>query len=62
MGEAFTLNELTIMEIMAKGEEVKAKNEKHWMCALARESKQAEQVEKRTWKNDDLWRNCWKAT
>jgi len=28
MGEAFTLNELTIMEIMAKGEEVKAKNEK----------------------------------
>ena len=37
MGEAFTLNELTIMEIMGKGEEVKAKNEKHWMCALARE-------------------------
>lgn len=61
MGEAFTLNELTIMEIMAKGEEVKAKNEKHWMCARAREGKQAEQVEKRTWKNDDLWRNCWRA-
>jgi len=61
MGEAFTLNELTIMEIMAKGEEVKAKNEKHWMYAPAREGKQAEQVEKRTWKNDDLWRNCWRA-
>ena len=61
MGEAFTLNELTIMEIMEKGEEVKAKNEKHWMCAPAREGKQAEQVEKRTWKNDDLWRNCWRA-
>ena len=39
MGEAFTLNELTIMEIMGKGEEVKAKNEKHWMCAPAREDK-----------------------
>ena len=37
MGEAFTLKELTIMEIMAKGEEVKAKNENRWMCALARE-------------------------
>ena len=47
MGEAFTLNELTIMEIMGKGEEVKAKNEKHWMCAPAREGKQAEQVEKK---------------
>jgi hypothetical protein len=61
MGEAFTLNELTIMEIMAKGEGVKAKNENRWMRALAREGKQAEQVEKRTWKNDDLWRNCWRA-
>jgi len=61
MGEAFTLNELTIMEIMAKGEEVKAKNENRWMRALAREGKQAERVEKRTWKNDDLWRNCWRA-
>lgn len=28
MGEAFTLNELTIMEIMGKGEEVKAKKRK----------------------------------
>lgn len=37
MGEAFTLNELKIMEIMAKGEEVKAKNENRWMRALARE-------------------------
>lgn len=61
MGEAFTLNELTIMEIMAKGEGVKAKNENRWMRALAREGKQAEQVEKRTWKNDDLWRNCWRV-
>ena len=40
MGEAFILNELTIMEIMGKGEEVKVKNEKHWMCARAsRQSK-----------------------
>lgn len=62
MGEAFTLNELTIMEIMGKGEGVKAKSEKHRMCAPAREGKQAERVEKRTWKNDDLWRNCWRAT
>ena len=44
MGEALTLNEFTIMEIMGKGEEVKAKNEKHWVCAPAREGKQAEQV------------------
>lgn len=36
MGEAFTLNELTIIEIMGKGEGVKVKNENRWMRALAR--------------------------
>lgn len=61
MGEAFTLNELKIMEIMAKGEEVKAKNENRWMRALAREGDIVGHVEKWTWKNDDLWRNCWRA-
>ena len=62
MGETFTLNEFTIIEITGKGEGVKAKSEKHRIFAPAREGKQAERVEKRTWKNDDLWRNCWRAT
>ena len=42
MGEDFTLNELTIIEITGKGEGVKAKNEKHRICAPTREGKQAE--------------------
>lgn len=42
MGEAFTLNELTIIEIMGRGEGVKAKIEKHRIARLrARASRQS---------------------
>ena len=61
MGEAFTLNELTIMEIMAKGEEVKAKTKNTGCARLRAREDIVGHVEKWTWKNDDLWRNCWRA-